>query len=107
MRKLTVIRKKSLVSALLKAYLYIESHDRTVLILNGKKLKEVGVLKNGGSITIEIPEQEITIFIVHDKLAPKISNTSYTIPKGTNDITLYAKPKFNPFKGNPYTITEI
>jgi len=106
MRKLTVIRKKSLVSALLKAYLYIESHDRTDLILNGKKLKEVGVLKNGDSITIEIPEQEITIFIVHDKLAPKISNTSYTIPKGTNDITLYAKPKFNPFKGNPYTITE-
>jgi len=40
-----VIRKKSLVSALLKAYLYIESHDRTDLILNGKKLKEVGVLK--------------------------------------------------------------
>lgn len=31
----------------------------------------------------------------------------YTIPAGAENVTLLAKPKYNPMQGNPFIITEI
>jgi hypothetical protein len=45
------------------------------------------------------------VFIVFDKLFPQKFKTSYRIPAGNADFTLYTKAHFNPFKGNPHRIT--
>ena len=105
MRKLTMTRRKSFVASLMKAYLYVETKGPGELRLNAKDCKLSGVLKNGESVTVEIPEDEVSVFIVFDKFLPQKFNTSYRIPAGGSDLTLYTKAHFNPFKGNPFKIT--
>ncbi|NLK17961.1 MAG: hypothetical protein GX304_05565 [Clostridiales bacterium] len=105
MRKLTMIRKKTIVAYFMRAFLFVEVKGQEDLVLNGVSCKLAGTLKNGQSITVEIPEDEVMVFIVFDKLFPQKFKTSYRIPAGNADFTLYTKAHFNPFKGNPHRIT--
>lgn len=107
MRKLTMIRKKTIVASFMKAYLYVEVIGKGELVLDEIDCVHVGTLKNGESITVEIPENNLTVFIVYDKLFPQRFHASYTITAGVSDITLYTKAHFNPFAGNPFRITAI
>jgi hypothetical protein len=106
MRKLTMIRKKTFVGSIMKAYLYIEAENQGELILDGINCNQVATLKNGQSVTVEIPDHELTVFIVFDKYFPQKFHASFQLDSGDSDLILYTKAHFNPFKGNPFRITE-
>ena len=59
-------------------------------------------IKNGKSIEIEICEEETIVY-----LSSSTMEVDYTIPAGAENVTLLAKPKYNPMQGNPFIITEI
>ncbi len=106
MRKLTMIRKKTFVASLMSAYLFVEVQGQGEMELRGVQCAQVATIKNGQSATVSIPETAVRIFIVFDKIMPKTFNTVYDLGTGAEDVTLYTKAKYNPFKGNPFVITE-
>jgi len=103
MRKLTLKREKSFVASIMKAYIYLQSNSGE-LDLGYARATQVGVLKNSEELTLEIPNEGVYLFVVFDKLLPKKYNTSFWVPEGKDDIALFTKAKFNPFKGNPFMI---
>lgn len=105
MRTLTMIRKKTIVASIMKAFLYTEVVGKGELNINGKELVQLAVIKNGKQATVEIPDHELSVFIVFDKTFPNKFHTEYRLPAGTENVTLYTKAHFNPFKGNPFVIT--
>jgi len=99
-------RKKTFVASVMKAYLYVEVSGQGEKVLDGINCNEVAMLKNGKSTTVEIPSDDITIFIVFDKMLPQKYHASYKLAAGDTDVILYTKAHFNPLKGNPFKITE-
>lgn len=105
MRKLKLERKKSFVgcACAVMIYLYCPQEEATEAL--GKiPCKKVGELKNGQSAEYEIAEEATVVFVAFSRSTPRSFFTQYTIPAGTEDVSLYTKPKFNPFAGNPFTI---
>jgi len=106
MRKLTLIRKKSFVASLMKVFIYVTSNLPGDKTLEGLNCRKVGELTNGKQETYEIPEEGIHLFVVFDRLLPDAFHCKKFIPPGKADVTLYTKPKLNPFLGNPFQIDE-
>lgn len=102
MRSLTVIRQKTIIGSLMKARIYITKKEGQKTIVNKTEFDKVGELKNNTSLTFSIPVDKVYLVIGYDK----ISNYSYLIPAGEDNLTLYIKPKLNPFKGNPMIISD-
>lgn len=107
MRKLTVIRKKKIVACAMKIYVYIESMTETEKILDGIPCEKVATLKNGKTEIINLPETEINVFVVYDKFLPDKYKCKFLVKAGTDDLTIITAPKFSPFSGNPFEITQI
>lgn len=106
MRKVTLQRKKQFVAMAVKVRVCVKTEEEADIKLVDGNLKVVGVLKQGESIDIEIPEDATEIYVVYDKLLPQKFHAKYLIAAGTEDITLYTQARLNPFKGNPFVISD-
>ena len=70
-----------------------------------KNLKVLGELKNGKSMTVEIPETAVELYVVFDKMFPQKFHSRCAIGPASNDLTLNTFPMFHPFKGNPFILS--
>lgn len=102
MRKLTLKRKWSLIECASRIYLYVQSSiEQADAEIDGIDCRALGRLKNGKTVTVDIPDDATAVFVVSSTM-----QASYTIPAGTADVSLLAKPSYNPAQGNPFTISE-
>ena len=62
----------------------------------------LGTLKNGKSISCEIPDGEITVMAGYDNLGVCMMTDFVHIPNGTQDVVLSGKTVLNPLMGNPF-----
>lgn len=107
MRYLNITRKKKIVASLAKVYVYIDETYSEKLSIDKKKLKELPVLKNGDSISLEVPSEPFTLYIIFDKFYPERFNSGLMVSEGNHDITVETYPKYNPFNGNAFGIYVI
>ncbi len=102
MRKLTVKRKWSIIECASKIYLYVQCAARNATHeFDGKHFTQYR-LKNGKEVSLDILDDPTIIMIESSTMS-----VSYTVPEGSTDITLLAKPHYNPACGNPFTIEPI
>lgn len=101
MRNLTVERTKSFVGCLAKAKIYIEDGSGDTAI-NGVNCKFLGALKNGEKQTFAIPQEQVRIFVIADKLSRNFCSEVYTIQAGEEDVFLSGRNRFNPGAGNAF-----
>ncbi len=102
MRKLTVKRKWSMIECASRIYLYVQCAERNAThSFDGKHFMQYR-LKNGKAVELDILDDPTIIIIESSTMS-----VTYTVPEGSTDITLLAKPHYAPFSGNPFTIEPI
>lgn len=106
MRRLTINRKKKLIACAMKVYIYLETKQDEDIILDGILCKKIGSIKNGKSISFDIPNEKCIVFVCFDRFLPDRFKTGYIVNSGEKDVVLYTYPKYNPFMGNPFLITK-
>ena len=102
MRKLTVNRKRSIIESGSKIFLYVQSNEEDSDCKAGDKFFKQSLIQNGKSVVVDIWNEETVVMVVSSTMQAK-----FTVPAGESDVTLLTSPKFSPFAGNPFTITEI
>jgi len=100
MRQLTVKRRKRFVASLGTIIILAESPESGECVVNNKNCRVLGVLPNGGEITVEIGEEETVIYAVADMRNTDFCKELYRIPAGSEDIVLTGQNKLNPLNGN-------
>ena len=108
MRKLTVNRKRSFVACACGVYIYVQcKNGQADLTLDGVPCKNMGKVKNGKSITVDVSTDEFKAFVVYSKTQPQNYHSAFTVPAGESDVTLYTRPYYNPAMGNPFTLSNV
>ena len=102
MRNLTITRTKSFVGCLGTMKVYIEDVMGGKLNINGFPCRKLGKLKNGATVTFEIPDTATRIYVIADRLSVSFCNEFYPIPAGTEDIVLTGKNHYNPANGHAF-----
>ncbi len=102
MRKLIFKRKWSIIESGSRITLSVECDEAKCNAKFDDKFFMVMPIKNGETKEIEISENQTLICLQSSTM-----DAEFVVPAGTSDVTLQAKPKFNPMQGNPFTITEI
>lgn len=105
MRKLTIKRDKTFVGCAMKAKVYLKDESGDVLI-QGSKCRFVTTIKNNSSETFDIDENENIIYVIYDTLSKDYCFGKKVIPAGKDDVVIHGKPKFSPFKGNPFVFMD-
>lgn len=107
MRKLTVNRKRSFVACFCGVYIYVQcAAEKSDITLDGIPCKNMGRLKNGKSITVNVPENAFKAFVAYSKTQPQNYHSAFAVPEGNNDVTLYTRPYYDPAMGNPFTLSD-
>lgn len=106
MRKLVVRRRKTYVASLVKVRICMKTELQSDIKLVGTNLKVLGELSNGHSLEVEIPEEELEIYVVFDKVFPQRFHSKCTLEAGVEDEVLYTFPALDPFAGNPFAISK-
>ena len=101
MRKLTVLRRKTIVASLGKMKVYIEDPQSQELMIQGVPCRKLGTLKNGEQKNFEIPNTAARLYVIADK-ATKNANEFYPIEAGEADVFVVGKNHLNPGAGNPF-----
>lgn len=91
MRKLTFHRKWSIMGCALKVRMSVILPDKTT---------DCGRLKNGKEISVDIPDTDVTVILTVCSGASR-----FTVPAGTCDVRLLARPRMDP--SDPFIITEV
>ncbi len=106
MRNITIKREKKFVACLNKMQVFMEVKEQAEaeLLIAGIPCKKIGVLKNGGEITFEAPEEETKLIVIGDKLSKEFCNEIYLLEAGNEDVTLTGRNKYDPVSGNPFRI---
>lgn len=60
--------------------------SNTGMLINGLRCGRLGMLKNGESLTVEIPDCEVTVYAVVSDTFSDTDNESIIIPAGTQDV---------------------
>ena len=104
MRKVKLKRKFSIVECASRINLAVQCADEEADFNMRENLpcKYLGKLKNGKTVEFEIGNEETKIFVESSTMFAE-----YTIPAGSEDVSLIAYPKYNLMQGNPFTIEEI
>lgn len=102
MRKLVVLRKWSIIESGARIILSVScDEEKANTKIDGKPFMAMP-LKNGKSVELEITDEETVVYISSSTM-----EVDYTIPAGTENVTLQTKAKYNPMQGNPFVITKI
>lgn len=107
MRKLTIKRKKRFIACAMKVFVYLETKQDEDAILDGIPCKKVGYLKNGRSLTVDLPNDKCSVFVCYSTIAPDKYKAGYVIHASEEDVVLYTKATYDPFKGNPFVISNL
>ncbi len=105
MRKLTVKRDKTFVGCAMKAKIYLKDEHGDTLI-DGNKCRFVTSIKNNSSETFDIDEKENIVYIIYDEASKGFCFGKKVVEAGTGDVLIHGKPKFSPFKGNPFVFKD-
>jgi len=106
MRTLEVKRRKQFVAAAMKVRICIETTEEEATVhLKDAHLEVIGVLKNGKSIQVEIPEEPVNVYAVFDKLFQDRFHFKYLIGAGSTPEVLHLYSRYNPIKGNPFVLS--
>lgn len=104
MRSLVIKREKSFVGCLGKFKVYVVDQNSNELKINKQPCRKLGILKNGEEAVFQIPDEEVQIYIVGDKMTKSFCNEFVKIPAGNVDVYFLGKCKYNPFMGNPFRL---
>ena len=104
MRNLVIKREKAFVGFLGKYKVYMVDQNSSDLKINKEPCRKLGTLKNGEETVFQIPDEEVKIYIIADKLTKSFCNELIRIPAGETDAYLLGKSKFNIFLGNPFRL---
>lgn len=107
MRKLTVNRKNHFAGAWSSVMIYVSAANLDFPVINKQCHQFLGKLKNGQSVSGEIPEGEVTVLAGYDNLGVCTLTDYIRLPSGTQDIVLNGKTKLNPLMGNPFYFEKI
>lgn len=105
MRKITILRKKSIVGCACKVFIYTIdnlNNDEDINDIFKDRCIFLGMLKNGETLETEITENSITIIAAYESLGVFMPTDYVTIPAGTEPVTINGKAKLSPSKGNPF-----
>jgi hypothetical protein len=102
MRKLTLKRKKTLISSMVKIRIFIE-HSAGEFELDKIKCTEIGSLKNGETGQYEIPTGDVNLLVLYSKIFPNKNYTPYKIPAGSDDLELFTYP-WKIYARNPFVV---
>ena len=102
MRKVTITRKKYFAAAWSKIVVYASTTKMDFPVIIKGTHQFLGCLKNGKSISCEIPDGEITVMAGYDNLGICTMTDFVHIPSGTEDVVLCVKTRLNPPMGNPF-----
>ncbi len=105
MRKLTITRDKSFVGSIMKAKVFLKDESGDTIIDNNK-CRQVASIKNNSSATIEIDENENIVYVIYDNASKDFCFGKKVISAGMEDVSIHGKPKFSPFKGNPFVFMD-
>jgi len=95
-RKLIMKRKKTMVAAVSKIYVFL-GDGQGEFVIKGIKCTEVGTLKNGDSGEYDIPTESVYIFVSYSKKYPEGYHSHYQVPCGNISVKLFIAPSL--FKG--------
>lgn len=102
MRKLTLKRKWSITECASKIVYFVQCAEAEAdSEVDGVKCKEIGRIKNGKSIEVEITNEQTEIFLASSTMCAR-----FTVEAGEEDVSLLAKPTYNPAQGNPFVISK-
>ncbi len=87
MRKVKIIRKKSIYGCIGKIKIYMACEDGDFEV-NEIKCKQVGAIKNGKEIEIEISDGKVLLIALTDKMTKDIINDKILILEGNEDLTI-------------------
>ena len=104
MRNLVIKREKSFVGCLGKFKVYIVDPNSNDLKINKQPCRKLGILKNGEEAAFQIPDEEVQLYIIGDKMTKSFCNEFVKISAGDSDVCLLGKCKYNPFMGNPFRL---
>lgn len=104
MRTLTIHRKKKIVASIMKVYIYVDEKNAQGLQIDKSVVKGLPTLKNGASTSFEIPNEEVTLYVIFDRNFPQKFHSGIVIGPGESDVELDTYPKYNPLQGNPFII---
>jgi len=107
MRKLTVTRRKYFAASWTPIYIYLSTDKVDFPAVNKSRHRLLGKLKNGQTITCEIPREEVTILAAYHSLGICATTDYATIPAGEQDVVLCGKTKLNPMAGNPFFFEKL
>ena len=109
MRNITITRRKTYVGSLMADKIYVRDPENPELTISGVPCRQVGQVKNGKSVTLQLGDEEQQIFLIVDKVSKDYCNASVTVPAGTEDVEYTGKHHFvfgsNPFRFDGQEIT--
>ena len=89
MRTITVERQKKFTGAAVKFNVYVEDHEQFDTTIGDVPCRMVGILKNGGSVSFPIGDEETRVFVTQANLVTNVE--TMRIPVGQSDLTLTGK----------------
>ena len=107
MRKIIISRKKSIIGCACKLSFYIMKNFEEGMQITKDKCDFLGTLQNNSVLESEAPESEFLLVAAYDNLGVFMVTDYIVIPRGTEEVTVGGKTKFNPSKGNPFLFEMI
>ena len=81
MRNLVIKRDSSIVGFLNKYKVYIVDPNSNDIKINKESCRKLGTIKNGQEAVFQIPDEEVKIYIIADKLTKSFCNELISIGK--------------------------
>ncbi len=110
MRRLTVLREKTMVASISTVELYITcstvGDESEEVIVGGEQCKKLGELNDGEEKTFMIGEESAKLFAVYKYNLLCNVWDEIKIPEGTQGLRICGKSRFAPFVGNPFNFKE-
>ena len=63
-------------------------------------------IKNGKSLEVDIPEEDVVLYVVFDKFFPQRFHSKLVLTAGEDDETLFTYATYSPFTGNPFVLSK-
>lgn len=104
MRNLVIKRDKAFAGCLGKYKVYIVDSNSKDLKINKESCRKLGTLKNGEEAVFQIPNEEVKIYLIADKLSKHLCSEFIRLPADEADAYLLGRTKFNPLTGNPFRL---
>ena len=102
MRKISIIRKKSIIGCASKVLFYTMENYEKGMEITKDGCVFLGSLKNNAVLECEISESELLLIAAYDNLGVFMVTDSIVISKGSENVAISGKTKFDPSKGNPF-----